>query len=89
MPSQDTEGQPASGNSDAAAKEVNSYLQNSKADLKMEVDPGTGRAIYQVVSSTGEVLLQMPSKEVLAMARKLTDLAKQKDASGILLDKEG
>jgi flagellar protein FlaG len=73
-----------------AMKQVNAYLQQSESDLKMHVDKATGRTIFQVVSnSTGEVLLQMPSEEVLSMARKLTALSKEKGASGVLVDKEG
>ena len=73
-----------------AARQVDAYLKHSESDLKMDTDKATGRTVFRVVSSsTGEVLLQVPSVEVLAMARKLKDLAKQQGASGVLLDKEG
>lgn len=76
-----------------AVKQINNYLQSAPSDLKMEIDKASGRTVFQVISAnTGEVLLQVPSVEVLAMARKLTELAKQKGAvgvPGVLVDKEG
>jgi uncharacterized FlaG/YvyC family protein len=44
----------------------------------------------QIVSQTdGEVLLQTPSAEMLAVARRFRASAKSPDTSGTLMDKEG
>lgn len=76
--------------SEAAMGQLNGYLQQAGSELKFQVDPGTGRTFFQIVNqNTGEVVLQVPSDEVLAMARKLRDLEQQMDAAGVLLDKEG
>ncbi len=83
-------GAPASGASEAAAESVNQHLQQTGSELKFQVDKATGRTIFKVVNeTTGEVVLQVPSEEVLAMARNLRSMDKQAGASGVLVDKEG
>jgi uncharacterized FlaG/YvyC family protein len=72
-----------------ATKQVNEYLEKSHSDLTMKVDQGTGRAVFQIVRPSGQVLLQVPSADVLTMARKLTELTRRKSTSGALVDKEG
>lgn len=75
---------------EAALEQLNSYLQQTGSELKFQVDEGTGRTFFKIVSqSTGEVLLQVPSEEMLAMSRKLRELEKRMGASGVLVDKEG
>jgi len=74
----------------SAVEQLNSYLQRSGTDLKFKVDQATGRTVFKIVSqNNGEVLLQVPSEEMLSMARKLRELTEQMDASGVLLDREG
>ena len=41
------------------------------------------------VELRGRPFLQVPSEELLAMARKLREFAEEMGASGVLLDKEG
>ena len=75
---------------ETAAQEINDYLKQSGSDLSFAVDKVSGLSYFQVIdSATKEVIRQVPSEEVLAMARKLRSMAKQTDASGILMDKEG
>ncbi len=75
---------------DSAMELMNNRLLGTGTELKFKVDRDSGRTLFQVVSeNTGEVLLQVPSEEMLAMARKLRDFAEQTGASGVLLDKEG
>jgi flagellar protein FlaG len=75
---------------DAAVAQVNQHLQQTQTDLKLEVDPGSGRTVFQVIQQgTGEVVLQVPSAEVLGMSRRMRDLESQTGASGALVDKEG
>lgn len=82
---------PASaGTTEKAMETINQHLQQSGTELKFKTDKASGRTIFQIVSeSSGEVLLQVPSEELLAMARKLREFAEQMGASGVLLDKEG
>ena len=77
-----------SGSETTAVAQVNEHLQNTHTDLKLQVDAGSGRTVFQVVQQgTGQVLLQVPSAEVLGMSRRIRDMAGQ-DASGALVDKE-
>ncbi|GLH73182.1 hypothetical protein GETHLI_16840 [Geothrix limicola] len=73
-----------------AVVQINSHLQQAATDLKIQVDKGTGRTVFKVVDEhTGAVVLQVPSEEVLAMARNLRALDSKMGASGVLVDKQG
>jgi flagellar protein FlaG len=73
-----------------AMEQLNSHLQQSNSELQFQVDSETGHTIYKVVNpGNGQVLLQVPSEEVLAMARNLRAMEKEMSASGVLMDKEG
>lgn len=75
---------------ETAMEQLNSHLQQTNSQLQFQLDKETGRTIYKIVSpSNGQVLLQVPSEEVLALARNLRTMEKQKGASGVLVDKEG
>lgn len=75
---------------EAAMARVNNYLQQSGSELKFKVDKESGRTVFKVINpNTGEVLLQVPSEELLALARNLRSFEKQTGASGVLVDKEG
>ncbi len=83
-------GAPASGAPEAAIASVNQHLQQTGSELKVQVDKETGRTIFKVVNeTTGEVVLQVPSDEVLALARNLRAMDKHVATSGVLVDKEG
>lgn len=67
------------------SKEAMSY-----SDLMFQVDDSTGLSFFKIVDSkTREIIRQVPSEEVLAMARKLRELSGHKDAAGVLVDQEG
>jgi flagellar protein FlaG len=87
------DGQPvakAAASAETAAAQLNSHLQQTATELKFQEDKDTGRTTFKVVNkSTGEVLLQVPSEEVLAMARNLQALDTKMGASGVLVDKQG
>lgn len=76
--------------SELAMEQVNSHLQQAGSELKFRVDQDTGRTVFKVINpNTGEVLLQVPSEELLALARNLRRFQEQMGASGVLVDKEG
>ena len=80
--------QQAASSETSAVAQINQHLQQSQPDLKLQVDAASGRTVFQVVQQgTGQVLLQVPSAEVLGMSRRIRDMAGQ-DASGALVDKE-
>lgn len=75
---------------EVAVAQVNQHLQLSQTDLKLQVDAGSGHTVFQVVQQgTGQVVLQVPSPEVLGMSRRLREMEGQTGASGALVDKEG
>lgn len=76
--------------SEAALVQANNRLQQVATGLKFQVDQATGHTVLKVVNQeTGEVLLQMPPEEFLAMARNLRALEDSRDASGVLVDRKG
>ena len=78
------------GNQDAAVAQVNQHLQQTQTELRLQVDSGSGRTVFQIVQQgSGEVVLQVPSEEVLGMSRRVRALEGQTGASGTLVDKEG
>lgn len=75
---------------ETAVKEVREFLQDLQSNLVFQVDESTGHTYFKVVDgTTKEVIRQVPSEEILAMARKLREMVNPKDASGVLVDKEG
>ena len=73
-----------------AAQDVQKYLPKASSELQFDVDKSTGRFLFKVINPvTKEVIYQVPSEEVLAMARKLRELDQPKGAAGVLVDKEG
>jgi flagellar protein FlaG len=71
---------PAAGDDEAArAAELNSavsnlndYVQSLRRELQFSVDDGSGHTVVKVMDpGTGEMIRQIPSEEVLAIARSL------------------
>ena len=72
-----------------AAAVVEKYLQESSRSLRFAVDAESGVNMFTVVDgSTGEVIRQVPSEEILAAARYIADHAGDV-ASGALLNTKG
>jgi flagellar protein FlaG len=70
--------------------QVNQHLQQAQTDLKLQVDSASGRTVFQVIEQgTGEVVMQVPSEEVLGISRRVREMEGQAKASGALMDKEG
>lgn len=75
---------------EAAVSDVQDYFQQLPTDIKFVVDKSTGTYYFKIIDpETKEVIRQVPSEEVLAMARKLRELTNSRNASGVLMDKEG
>src|SRR5690349_16429862 len=56
----------------AQIEKLTRALQASQSSLSFSVDESTGKTIVRVVSSTGELVRQIPSEEALAIAASLT-----------------
>jgi len=69
---------------------INAQLQQANSSLQFKVDQSTGISYFKVVdATTGKVIRQVPSADILAMAQKLQDFSKHQNSSGILMDQEG
>lgn len=77
-------------NQEVVVAQVNQHLQQAQTDLRLQVDPDSSRLVFQIVQQgTGEVVLQVPSEEVLGMSRRIREQDGQPGASGGLVDREG
>lgn len=75
---------------DGAAARVAEFIRQSPAELHFQVDKATGQYFFKVVDPvTQETIRQVPSEEVLAMARRLQALDDPRGATGVLMDAEG
>lgn len=63
-----------------AVQDLNTYAQSLQRDLHFSVDEESGETVVKVMDhESGEVIRQIPSKEVLAIAQSL------KNVQGLLL----
>lgn len=66
------ETQPTRQELDKAVKDVSEFVGVVNADLSFSVDEDTGRTVVKVIdNATKEVIKQIPSKEVLELAKAL------------------
>ena len=74
---------------DVAVKHLQDYFAPDQ-NVSMEEDHDSGQSYVKIVDAkTKQLILQIPSAEVLAMARKLQEMANPQSASGVLVDQEG
>jgi uncharacterized FlaG/YvyC family protein len=68
----------------SAVKNVSGYVQNIARELIFHVDEELGTTVVTVVDEqTGEVVRQLPSEELLELAKSLAEL-KEKTTKGLL-----
>jgi len=72
-----------------AVSEISDYVQNISRDLQFQVDKQTGSTIVTVLDTeTKEVIRQIPTEEVVAMARFIAENAPD-PVKGLLMNGEG
>ncbi len=72
-----------------AVSEISDYVQNISRDLQFQVDKQTGSTIVTVLDhETKEVIRQIPTEEVVAMARFIAENAPD-PVKGLLMNGEG
>ena len=70
---------------EAAVSQVADYVQNVQRNLSFSVDQDSGHTVVKVIDSDSEeVIRQIPSEELLALARRLRDMD-SKDVKGVLV----
>lgn len=60
----------------AAAEQIESFLKDSGRSLEFAVDDATGRTVISVRDASGELIRQIPSEDVLRLARSLASGSK-------------
>jgi len=59
----------------AAVGQIANYVQNVQRNLNFSVDEASGETVIKVIDSeSSEVIRQIPSEEMLALARRLREL---------------
>lgn len=72
-----------------AVSEISDYVQSVSRDLQFQVDKQTGSTVVTVLDTeTKEVIRQIPSEEVVAMARFIAENAPD-PVKGLLMNGEG
>lgn len=73
-----------------AVQEIQSFLQAQNRNLAFSVDENTNRSVVTVKDSTsGDVIRQIPSDEVLRLAERIKDLQQDIGSSvGVLFNKQ-
>ena len=81
---------PAAAPREEQVRNANRHLARLDSRLQFRVDDASGRMVVAVVDrETSEVLRQMPSEEMLSIARRLeAQLGEITSRSGLLLDDE-
>ena len=74
-----------------AVQDLNDFAQEIQTNLKFSVDEGSGRSVITVTDKqTGDVIRQIPAKEVLAVANLLREATSSDiEKVGILLAEQG
>ncbi|HTQ98564.1 MAG TPA: flagellar protein FlaG [Candidatus Acidoferrum sp.] len=67
-----------------AVKSVSGYVQNITRELNFSIDETLGKTVVTVVDqSTGEVIRQIPSEDMLKLAHNLAEI-RDRSAKGLL-----
>ena len=74
---------------DKAVKSLQDYIKPQE-EISLQVDKESGQTYVKIVNTqTKQLILQIPSAQVLAMACKLREAANPQAAAGVLVDREG
>jgi len=72
-----------------AIKSLQDYIKPQQI-ATLQVDHATGESFVKIVNAqTKQLILQIPSAQVLAMAHKLQELDSNQAAAGVLVDQRG
>lgn len=72
-----------------AVDTINAHVQNLQRSLQFSVDEELGRTIVKVLDSeTDEMIRQIPTEEVLAIARTIQDMTAENRADGLFFEEQ-
>ncbi|MEO8444038.1 MAG: flagellar protein FlaG [Gammaproteobacteria bacterium] len=64
--------EPTEARLEQAVQQIQSYLNDTQRQLQFQVDKGSGRTVVRVINpDTKELIRQIPSEEVLTLARSI------------------
>ena len=70
-----------------AVSQLKAYVQNTQRDMDFSVDDVTGRVVVRVIDSQSEeVIRQIPSEEMLAISRHLSESLENEEPKGFLIE---
>ena len=70
---------------DAAVKDVSGYVQNISRELNFSVDAELEKTVITVIDEeTGDVVRQIPTEDILEMAKNIAQLQDGNGSKGIL-----
>lgn len=72
-----------------AVDSINAHIQNLQRSLQFSVDEELGRTIVKVLDSeTEEVIRQIPTEEVLAIAHTIKEMSSESQAGGLFFQEQ-
>lgn len=75
------------GDMESVVSQLKDYVQSMQRDMDFHVDDQTGRVVIQVIdSNSNEVIRQIPSEEILAIARHLADALENNESRGFFIE---
>lgn len=73
-----------------AAADLKAYFSAASSELHYQEDKDTGQIVIKILNpTTREVIRQIPSEEIVTLAKKLRQLSKDQEARGVLIDEQG
>lgn len=57
-----------------AVREINVFFKLVERSLRFEIDKTSENIVIQVINETGEIIRQLPSKEMLELSQRLEDV---------------
>ncbi|MDH5786520.1 MAG: flagellar protein FlaG [Chromatiales bacterium] len=83
-----TQSEPTRDEVEVAVSEISQYVQSVHRNLNFTVDDESGRTVVKVIDTeSDEVIRQIPSEEMLALATRIHDLQGD-DLSGLFVTSE-
>lgn len=69
-----------------AVSSIESFISSHARELEFHIDEASGRTVVTVrEQGSGDVIRQIPSEEILAVAADIEAALNERDASGVLL----
>jgi flagellar protein FlaG len=76
---------PSEGEVSSAVEDISRHVQNVQRNLSFTIDEDSGSTVVKVIdSASDEVIRQMPSEEILALRRRLSEMSND-ELRGVLV----